>query len=138
MGGVSRIHVACLVLVGVGLPAASRVAGSETFAYAMFAGTTTYSIDIVAADRAGRSERVSPSTLASALPAAARPFVSGAETDRRARSVSVLRSHLRDLARVACGEIPTAARVDVTLFEHRDDAAPATPPTRTEAHVECP
>jgi hypothetical protein len=137
MEGVSGLHVACGLLVGLVLPLTARIAGSETFAYNMFSGMTTYSIEVVAIDTAGVRSRISPSSLSPSLSSAARRFVSGAEQPRRARTVAVLRAHLIDLARVAC-EGTGARTIDLALTERADDQRPEAPSRRTEAHVACP
>jgi hypothetical protein len=134
--GVSGLHVACFATIGIALPLAARIAGSETFDYTMFSQTTMYSIAIIATDREGHRTQISPSSLASSLSPAARPFVSGADQPHRARSVGVLRAHLNDLARVAC-EQSEARAIDVTLVERADDQRPDGAAMHTEAHAEC-
>jgi hypothetical protein len=136
MEGVSGVHVACCAALGLVMPLAARIAGSEAFAYTMFSETTTYSLEIVATDEAGERTRVSPSSLAPSLSPAAGAFVSGTERPRRARSVGALRVHLADLAQVACARSGARA-VDLALVEHADDEPAGAPARRTEAHAAC-
>jgi hypothetical protein len=102
--------IACVVL-----PAGSRLAGSATFAWTMYARATEFRIDFITTDAAGRRHTRNPTALAEhALPSTA-VLLGGSDHWRPGPSTS-LRGHLDDLAEHACQETHAAA-VELTLHE---------------------
>jgi len=127
------VHAIAGALLLIVWPLSSRVFGSGTFAWTMYAGSGEYRIDIRVKDAGGVWHSVAPTGLADQSTHATAGFLVGADHFRRGPSLVVLRSHLEELAAFACRQ-RMGTEADVALHERRD--ADDTDHL-TSAHAEC-
>jgi hypothetical protein len=83
----------------------------------MYARATWFRLEIAARDREGGDHVISPTSLARRVTGSAAPFLAGSDHLRRTYDVGILRARLVDVARLACGEVPGATSVTITLVE---------------------
>jgi len=118
-GGIPRVRllrsfvgaIACFVL-----PAASWLQGSGTFAWTMYSRAAEFRIELVVTDVGGHRRSRNPTALAERATPEMASLLGGSDHWRQGPSVEALRSHLDDLAEVACRETGSAD-VELTLHE---------------------
>jgi len=119
---VKRIHA----LVGGALfivPMISRLWGSGTLAWTMYARTGEFRLEIVGKERDGRYVYVAPTALASKVAPSIESMFAGSDHFRPYPSIALLRRHLDEVARLACDEGPFVS-VRVTLEQRDDESSP--------------
>jgi len=89
----------------------------------MYARTGEMRLEIVGRRTDGRYVYVAPTALASKVAPSIESMFAGSDHFRPYPSVSLLRTHLADVARLACDEGPFAS-VKVTLEQREDEASP--------------
>lgn len=128
----ARVHVFVALLTCLVVPLASWL-DHGSLAYTMFASATWYRMEIVAVYADGSRVVIAPSDMAAQVKARDVGYFAGADHFRRVPTVTALRAHLHDIARLACS--PThPRRVEVTLFERDNDTAIT---TTTRERAEC-
>jgi hypothetical protein len=129
----ARAHAVIGVALLVLLPLGSIVFDSSVFAWTMYSGSSEYRIDIRVRDAAGLLHTIAPTGLADVSSRGSAGILIGADHFRRGPALVMLRSHLGDLASLACRE-RHGVEADVVLHERRDERDAE---RTTSAHVDC-
>ena len=133
MIGLRGVHIATGIAL-FAVPLASRIFGSGTLAWTMYARTGEMRLEIVAQRTDGRYVYVAPTDLASKVAPSISSMFAGSDHFRPYPSVSLLRANLPTVARLACDEGPFV-RVKVTLEQRDDERSPV---RSTSAESPCP
>ena len=129
----ARVHAALGLVLLVLLPIASLVFDSGVFAWTMYSGSGEYRIDIHVRDAQGVVHTVAPTGLADASSRGTAGVLVGADHFRRGPLLAALRTHLDQLALLACRE-RGGVEAEVVLHERRDERAED---RTTTAHAVC-
>jgi hypothetical protein len=86
------------------MPAASRLAGSGSFAWTMYSRADEFRIELVTFDASGAAHRRNPTALAAHAAPGVASLLAGSDHFRAGPSMQSMRAHLGDLAEYACRE----------------------------------
>ena len=126
LAGMTRTHAVAVLAIGVVVPLASHVLGSGELAYAMYARTSEYRLDVFAVNEGTLRHRVAPTELARGARASVIPLLAGADHWRTTPRVGDLRSTLPKLAEHACAvaAAPGTVAIEIVLEERAREGEP--------------
>ena len=119
----SQLHGLVGVVLLVALPIASWVFGAGYFSWTMYSGSAEYRLDFRVQDSDGRWRTIAPTGLASSATEATADVLVGADHFRRGPSLTLVRTHLGELASFACRE-RNGALAEVVLRQRLDAESP--------------
>jgi hypothetical protein len=130
----AKLHLVVGLVVVLGLPAGSLIAGDGVFAWTMFSKSETYRLKILGVLEDGATRTFDPRGLGPFVNPSLASFLPAADTWRHDPVGLTFRTGLPTLARVACRLGPLRA-TELTLEERRtlDDA-----PRVSVARASCP
>jgi hypothetical protein len=110
-----RAHTVLLVLVALVLPLASRIFDTGNLAFTMFSRSETYRLRITTVSVTGQPTRLAPTEIAAAVGGNTGDILAGTEQWRHGPFGPLLRRHLGEVARFACGVRGANLRASVVL-----------------------
>jgi hypothetical protein len=91
--------------------------------YAMYARTVIYHLDVFGTDESGLTKPYSPTGLAQHVGPSVAQFLLSADHDRGSPQIEALRTHLPQIAELACAEHRELATAEIVLTERRGEDA---------------